>query len=143
LLRAVRAAGIRAVRNPFEPAWSCRATPVAPLIRRIEVDLLRPFERAFHRIVAEEGFTTTNGALGILATGTLDATTVASLLKNMPPGVWELVMHPGYNDADLNQAHTRLKASRETELNSLLSAQSQDNPELVSFADLADGTASS
>ena len=30
VLRAARAAGIRAVRNPFEPEWAVRATPGAP-----------------------------------------------------------------------------------------------------------------
>jgi predicted glycoside hydrolase/deacetylase ChbG (UPF0249 family) len=136
LLRAARAAGIRAVRNPFEPAWSCRATPDAPLVRRIEVDLLRFFEPAFHRIVAEEGFATTSGALGVLATGTLNATTIPSLLGSIPPGTWELVTHPGYDDSDLDQARTRLKASREVERQALLAIRPPDGVELVSFAHL-------
>jgi len=144
LLRAARAAGIRAVRNPFEPSWSCRATPGAPLVRRIEVDLLRPLELTFHRIVAEEGFATTNGALGVLATGTLNATTITSLLGSIPPGTWELVTHPGYNDLDLDQARTRLKASRDIERQGLLAIQAPDGVELVSFAQLiAEGTAHS
>lgn len=144
LLRAARAAGIGAVRNPFEPDWSCRASPGAPLVRRIEVDLLRPFEPAFHRIVAEEGFATTSGALGVLATGTLNAATITSLLKDIPPGTWELVTHPGYNDLDLDQARTRLKASRDIERQGLLAIQAPDGVELVSFAHLiAEGTARS
>jgi predicted glycoside hydrolase/deacetylase ChbG (UPF0249 family) len=65
VLRAAKAAGIRAVRNPFEPAWSLRATPKAPWIRRAEVRLLRMLEPSFRRIVAEEGFTTTDGAIGV------------------------------------------------------------------------------
>lgn len=93
VLRAARAAGIRAVRNPFEPAWSRRATPNASWLRRAEVSLLRLLEPAFRRIVAEEGFTTTDGALGVLATGTLDAATLAALLNNLPAGTWELVTH--------------------------------------------------
>ena len=137
VLRAARAAGIRAVRNPFEPAWSRRATPHAPWLRRAEVSLLRLWEPAFRRIVAEEGFTTTDGALGVLATGTLDAATLAALLSNLPAGTWELVTHPGYNDTDLAQAHTRLLASREIERLALSAIDV--NMELISFSRLGSG----
>jgi hopanoid biosynthesis associated protein HpnK len=137
VLRAARAAGIRSVRNPFEPAWSLRATCGAPWIRRAQVRLLRLLEPAFRRIVAEEGFTTTDGAVGVLATGTLDSTTVSSLLRNLPEGTWELVTHPGYNDSDLAQAHTRLLASRETEQQILLAIVPWDGVESISFAQLA------
>ena len=137
VLRAARAAGIRAVRNPFEPPWSRRATPHAPWLRRAEVSLLRLWEPAFRRIVAEEGFTTTDGALGVLATGTLDAATLAALLSNLPAGTWELVTHPGYNDTDLAQAHTRLLASREIERLALSAIDV--NMELISFSRLGSG----
>ena len=136
VLRAARAAGIRAVRNPFEPEWSLRATSGGGGIRRMEVSLLRRFEPAFRRIVAEEGFTTTDGAIGVLATGILDAATVRSLLRNMPPGTWELVTHPGYNDSDLAQARTRLLASREIELEALLRLQKVPGFDVISFAEL-------
>ena len=136
VLRAARAAGIRAVRNPFEPDWSLRATPGAPWLRRTEVMLLRQLEPAFRRIVAEEGFVTSDGAVGVLATGTLDATTVSSLLRKLPPGAWELVTHPGYNDADLAQAHTRLLASRETEWGALHALKGFPEIDLISFSGL-------
>ncbi len=136
VLRAARAAGIRAVRNPFEPSWSLRATPGAPWIRRAEVRLLRLLEPTFQRIVAEQGCTTTDGAIGVAATGTLDAATIASLLANLPAGTWELVMHPGYNDADLAQAHTRLLVSREIEREAVLALVPQSGVKLVGFAQL-------
>jgi hopanoid biosynthesis associated protein HpnK len=139
VLRAARAAGIHAVRNPFEPAWSRRTTPHAPWMRRAEVSLLRLWEPAFRRIVAEEGFTTTDGALGVLATGTLDAAALSSLLRNLPAGTWELVTHPGYNDADLAQAHTRLLASRETERLALSAIHLNNEMELISFSRLGNG----
>jgi len=136
VLRAAREAGIRAVRNPFEPTWSWRATPGAPWIRRAQTRLLRLLEPTFRRIVAEEGFTTTDGAIGVLATGTLDSATVSSLLQKLPEGTWELVMHPGYNDTDLAQAHTRLLASREVERQALLALEQIPGMELISFEDL-------
>jgi predicted glycoside hydrolase/deacetylase ChbG (UPF0249 family) len=136
VLRAARAAGIGAVRNPFEPAWSSRATPGAPWVRRVQVALLRRLESTFLRIVTEEGFVTTGGSVGVLATGTLDSATVASLLSAMPEGTFELVSHPGYNDSDLAQAHTRLLASRETERGALETLKQFAAVKLISFADL-------
>lgn len=136
VLRAAKAAGIHRVRNPFEPVWSVRATPSAPWVRRFQVSLLRRLESTFYRIVAEEGFTTTGGALGVLATGTLDRRTVQSLTSALPPGDYELVAHPGYNDTDLAHAHTRLLASRETERDALLALREMSHTQLISFAGL-------
>lgn len=136
LLRAARKAGVRAVRNPFEPAWGQRATLGAPWIRRAQVQLLRRLRPAFQRIVAQQGFITTSGAIGVLATGTLDAGTVTSLLRAMPAGVWELVTHPGYNDAALAAARTRLVASRAIERDALQSLKHVAGIELISFASL-------
>ncbi len=142
VLRAARAAGIRAVRNPFEPAWSVRATEGPPWMRRAQVSVLRRFEHTFRQIASEEGFETTNGSIGVLATGTLDAATINSLLRNLPDsGTWELVTHPGYNDADLARAHTRLLAERETERNALHALNQFPAAELISFARLAERTA--
>ncbi len=136
LLRAARACGVRAVRNPFEPAWSQSATPGAPWMRCMQVALLRRLTPAFRRIVAEEGFTTTDGSIGVLATGTLDARTVSSLAAALPEGIFELVSHPGYNDADLARAHTRLLGSREAEQQALHVLQEFPQIDLVSFAEL-------
>ena len=137
VLRAARAAGIRNVRNPFEPAWSIRATPRAPWLRRFQVQLLHNLEPAFRRIVAEEGFVTTDGAIGVLATGTLDAETLTSLVSAMPDGTWELVTHPGYNDTALANAGTRLLASRETEMATLTNTKFPQDIELINFGQLS------
>lgn len=136
VLRAARAAGIRAVRNPFEPVWSLHATPGAPWVRRAEVTLLRLLSGKFWQIVAEEGFTTTDGSIGVLATGTLDAATISSLLSALPEGTFELVAHPGYNDHDLAQIHTRLLASREIEREALATLRNFPEIELISFGGL-------
>ena len=137
VLRAARNAGITAVRNPFEPAWSVSATPAAPWLRRFQVNTLRRLQNKFLRIVAEEGFHTTSGALGVLATGTLNAATVGSLLQQLPSaGVYELVAHPGYNDADLARTHTRLHASREVERQALAAIAQHADVELVNFSAL-------
>ncbi|MBT9330411.1 ChbG/HpnK family deacetylase [Paracidobacterium acidisoli] len=122
LLRAALQCGVHAVRNPFEPEWALAATPGAPFVRRMEVRALRTQQKTFRRLVREAGLATPDGAIGVLATGTLDATTLRSLLRALPSGdqVWELVCHPGYTDAELDRVRTRLRASRNTEHAALL-----------------------
>jgi predicted glycoside hydrolase/deacetylase ChbG (UPF0249 family) len=141
LLRAARSCGITRIRNPFEPAWSVGATPNAPVLRRAQVKLLqRALQPAFRRIVTEEGFTTTDGAIGVLATGTLDTGSLESLLQAVPDGDWELVTHPGYyDDGALDAVRTRLRASRETERTALEASTDLKRFKLINFADLAPG----
>jgi predicted glycoside hydrolase/deacetylase ChbG (UPF0249 family) len=136
VLRAARKAGILAVRNPFETLWSLNATLDAPELRRAQVVLLRRLEPTFQRIVAEEGFTTTDGAVGVLATGSLNIAALKTILSAMPEGTFELVAHPGYRDADLEHANTRLLASREIERNALMALRDLRGVELISFAQL-------
>jgi hopanoid biosynthesis associated protein HpnK len=136
VLRAARAAGIRAVRNPFEPVWAVRATAGAKLARIAEVTLLRWLEPVCRRIIADEGFVTTSGTVAMVGTGVLNAAMVRSLLGQLPPGSWELVTHPGYNDADLAQIRTRLRASREIEREALQAIKKFPEIELISFRDL-------
>jgi predicted glycoside hydrolase/deacetylase ChbG (UPF0249 family) len=137
VLRAAKAAGIHAVRNPFEPLWSLNATPNAPELRRAQVLMLRRFEAKFRRIVAEEGFQTTDGAIGVLATGTVNIATVHALVTAMPEGTFELVSHPGYRDEQLAKANTRLLQSREIERNALMAIKEYRGIDLISFAGLA------
>ncbi len=120
LLEAARACGVPAVRNPFEPDWALRATKgSATTLRRLAVVALGSQHRAFRRAVDASGLATTSGTIGVLATGTLDvAATLRVLLAAMPDdpaATWELVCHPGYQDAALDRVRTRLRASRAAE----------------------------
>ena len=63
------------------------------------------------------------------------------ILERIPDGTWELVCHPGYDDADLAQAGTRLRASRVKELELLTAPALQETLEryeikLLSYNDL-------
>lgn len=137
VLRAAKAAGIHAIRNPFEPIWSLNATTDAPELRRAEIIMLRRFEPKFRRIVAEEGFVTTEGAIGVLATGTVNIAAVNALINAMPEGTFEFVSHPGYRDEQLAKSNTRLLESREIERNALMAIKDYGGMELISFAGLA------
>ncbi|QNI33706.1 ChbG/HpnK family deacetylase [Alloacidobacterium dinghuense] len=137
LLRAALACGVKAIRNPFEPNWSLNATANAGHVRKMQVRLLRSQSSAFSEEVNRARLLTTDGAIGVLATGTLDALTIRNLLAAMPDGTWELVCHPGYNDEALQQANTRLLESRDVERTALLETIPHANAELIHFGQLA------
>jgi hypothetical protein len=80
---------------------------------------------------------TTDGTIAMAGTGTLNAATLRSLLTQLPAGTWELVTHPGYNDADLARVRTRLRESRDIERLALAALQEIPGIELISFAALA------
>ena len=104
--------------------------------------MLRGFARQFREAVQQAGIATTDGTLAIVATGTLNDRLLRLMVENLPEGTWELVCHPGYNDADLQGIQTRLRESREQELRILTSQSTRDllaanGVEMVSFRDLA------
>ena len=148
LLRAAVQCGIGAVRNPFEPEWSRAATAAlsAPLVRRMELRLLAGYRAGFLREVDRAGLRTTTGALGVLATGTLQAPVLEALLAALERhgaanDCYELVCHPGFHDAALDAQRTRLRGERETERAALLDViprwTGAGGPHrLVSFADV-------
>ncbi len=119
VLRAAKACDVPAIRNPFEPRWSVVATADAGAIRALQVRLLGRFRDRFWKLVRKHGFATTDGCLGVTATGTLQASTLQAILNQLPEGTWELVCHPGYVDEELRATRTRLQGSRETEVAAL------------------------
>jgi len=120
VLRAAVLANVACIRNPFEPDWGLAATPKPSLVRALQLRALATQRNYFLAATEHIGMITTDGSLGVLATGSLDATTLRRILSAMPDGTWELVCHPGYLDAELHAAGTRLLASREAERAALL-----------------------
>ena len=78
--------------------------------------VLRALAGKFRDAAKRQGMVTPDGTLGIVVTGTLDERLFRAIAAIIPEGTWEFVCHPGYNDAELQQANTRLRESRETEL---------------------------
>jgi chitin disaccharide deacetylase len=145
LLRAAKACGIRAVRNPFEPlrCWPPLMVLNTPglWLRSAGVMAFQMFAADFHSAVKEEGMVSPDGTVGIAVTGMLDQKWLSRILEALPEGTWELVCHPGYSDADLQAAGTRLTQSREIELSALTSEETKKalahrQIELISYADL-------
>jgi len=142
LLKAAKACGVKAIRNPFgRVAFSELATRPKLWKRYGQLMLLNPFARQFLQSVQSEGILTPDGCLGVAATGVLDEALFQSIVENLPEGTWEFVTHPGYNDSDLDRVATRLRQSRERELRLLTSPGVREDLarqgiELISYRDL-------
>jgi chitin disaccharide deacetylase len=145
LLRAARARGVRAIRNPFGPRkpLTSRALLARPGLwtRYVEVRILRALASEFRDSAEREGLVTPDGTLGIVVTGALDEKLFRAVAAIIPGGTWEFVCHPGYNDDDLKSAKTRLRESREIELRVLTMPEAQEfllrqGIEVISYRDL-------
>jgi chitin disaccharide deacetylase len=131
MLRAAKICGVRAIRSPFVPMKAIMAQQFAGkriLMKRYgQVRVLNMFAPAFRRQLERSGLRAPDGVIGVIETGVLDSVLLRQALTSLPEGTWELVSHPGYADADLRAAHTRLVESRERERSLLTS------PELKEF----------
>ncbi|HTU41754.1 MAG TPA: ChbG/HpnK family deacetylase [Candidatus Aquilonibacter sp.] len=148
VLRAARACGIRAIRNPFGPRTPLKSSDLLPRpnlwTRYAEMKILRNLARKFRETAQRQGFITPDGTLGIEVTGALDRTLFRAIAQIIPEGTWEFVCHPGYNDADLKSANTRLRESRETELQVLTLPEAREmlstqGIDLISYHDFTRG----
>ncbi len=141
LLHAARRCSIGAIRNPFEPSWSL-SLHQGTRLRRTTIRLLnRAFRPTFESLLraAHPDIATTDGTLAIAVTGDLNPLTLSRTLTALPPtGTFELVCHPGYNDAALAALPTRLRASREIEFHAILQRipalfENPEPPELIHY----------
>jgi hopanoid biosynthesis associated protein HpnK len=145
LLAVAKECGVRAVRNPFGPL---KTLAYAHLMRRpklwtryTEVGILRHFAEEFKKQVAAHSMITPDGSFGIVVTGALTQELFDAVMGCIPEGTWEFVCHPGYNDADLEKISTRLRSSRDVELQILTSEASRatlqkHGIELISYREL-------
>jgi len=143
LLRAAQACGVTAVRNPFGPLHlSVLAKRPSLWKQHTKVTFLSPLGKTFRRLVTEAGLLAPDGTIGIVATGALDDRLLENIVDSLPEGTWELVCHPGYNDAELGTIRTRLRESRAVELRLLTLPETREllarkGVQLISYRDLA------
>ena len=142
LLRAAKTCGVRKIRNPFGPLLLAGLLRHASVWKRwIEFRALQTLARTFRETVKRSGMITPDGTIGIVATGALDKDLFHSLIENLSDGTWEFVCHPGYNDPELQSLQTRLRKSREQELQILTAPATREllqrnYIELISYHDL-------
>jgi chitin disaccharide deacetylase len=132
--------GISWVRRPFDfPMNSLRGT--VPALKRAMSDGLGLLRRRFHRVLQRHGCKTTSHFAGFQITGRFHTAQLVELLAMLPEGSTELMCHPGRCGEALRGARTRLKESRERELEALVApevraALQQNQVELVRYSEL-------
>jgi predicted glycoside hydrolase/deacetylase ChbG (UPF0249 family) len=144
LLNLAEQNSILAIRQPFEQDWSL-ALGHGKQIRRLQVKLLGSLKTKFDQQpqIRSRRIVTTDGTIGISATGNLYRETLHEILQAIPAeGAFELVCHPGYNDSDLDRITTRLREHRDIERNALLTeipaiASHPNAPQLIHYGDLS------
>jgi predicted glycoside hydrolase/deacetylase ChbG (UPF0249 family) len=123
VVRLARRFGIQAVRVPCEPdpvrgavrhAFTARANRQA-----IENLALAPWAWRDRGILRREGLPAAPRFVGRVLTGLFTPRTFRALLKSLPPGVSELMVHPGYFDRALDLVNTRLREQRAAEVSLL------------------------
>jgi predicted glycoside hydrolase/deacetylase ChbG (UPF0249 family) len=110
-----------------------------PWVRRpFQVPLMR---RRFRAVLERHGCRTTDRFAGFHLTGRLRTRELAALIRELPGGATELMCHPGRCTAELRAARTRLKQSRQAELEALAAPEvreaiAQAGVRLVSYREL-------
>ncbi len=107
--------GIPAVRFPYEPFLE--RGPVN-LKTRLFLLLLFVPSIIIRKILEDHGLRFPDNFRGVLSTGRWTKRGFLRLLKTLPVGVTEIMVHPGYTRG-LSKSYTRLISSRETELDIL------------------------
>jgi predicted glycoside hydrolase/deacetylase ChbG (UPF0249 family) len=129
---------IRWVRRPFDFPMNAAPPAIPPITRMVNaaMGLLRP---RVERVLASHGCRMTDHFAGFQITGHFRTAELVRLLDALPDGTTELMCHPGYCTDELRGARTRLKESRERELEALMAGETRlaterNGVELVGYA---------
>jgi len=134
--RLAEESGVKWVRRPLD--FPLSATGEVPRLKRLTSNALGLTRRRFHRVLERHGCRTTDHFAGFQITGRFRAAELVELMRVLPEGSTELMCHPGRCGSALRAGRTRLKESREQELEALIApevraALSQHGIELVNY----------
>ncbi len=126
VIRLAQEFGIPAVRCPVEQYAHATVPPRNHVVSRFSsvkqylVSLaVSKLARSFRGKLARVGLLSPTYFYGLSQTGFLDARAIREILEDLPPGISELMCHPGYRDVDLERTRTRLLTQREIEIQGL------------------------
>jgi len=111
------------VRRPFDFPLTPATRPSVVWSKRASSQALGVVRRRFARVLARHGCRSTDHFAGFQITGRYNATELAELIRTLPAGSTEFMCHPGICGDELRAARTRLKESRERELQALTSPE--------------------
>jgi hopanoid biosynthesis associated protein HpnK len=122
--RLARQIGVEAVRVPHETPAAAAVLRYAfsrgPRRQAIENLLLTPWSRRDRAMLAEYGLPPAPRFTGRALTGFFTRTSLEELLASLADGTTELMTHPGYPDAALDDVRTRLRRERAEEAELLM-----------------------
>lgn len=108
------------VRRPFD--FPMQAGGVG-MTRRFVSGSFGLVRGRFQRVLTAHHCRMTDYFAGFQITGRYDAAELARLIAQLPEGITEFMCHPGYFTSELASTGTRLKESRQRELESLTSCE--------------------
>jgi len=132
--------GIRWVRRPFDlPLTAARRG--APRLKQWTNNAMSLMRQRFHRVLKSRDCRYTDHFAGFLLTGRFHTAELVNLLGSLPDGSTEFMCHPGQCGDTLRRARTRLKESRQRELEALVApevrqALERNSIELVNYRQL-------
>lgn len=118
IVKVARRHGVRYIRRPFDLPLGA-AQPRIPFSKRQTAHGISLMRARFRRMLESNGYRATDHFAGFQITGRFETAHLAGLLADLPEGTTELMTHPGFCRAELAAARTRLKQSRERELEAL------------------------
>jgi predicted glycoside hydrolase/deacetylase ChbG (UPF0249 family) len=128
VLRLAKRNNIAAVRISHEgsslrAALSSGEKQNIPLVMKqgVQARVLKLLARDARALAEAAGIASTDYFCGIAQTGELTIEGMKCLLQNLPEGTTEIMCHPGFMDKELEESATRLRDSRELEVQILTS----------------------
>ncbi|MGA3294736.1 MAG: hopanoid biosynthesis-associated protein HpnK [Candidatus Acidiferrales bacterium] len=137
--------GIKRVRKPIEnlrDSWkSVRGDAGVSSKQLAAVAAVRVVSSQFYSISKKYGLRSPDNFLGVAVTGQLGAEALCRLIDTLPPGITEIMLHPGICDAELIGTGSRLQRERQLELEGLLApevrrAVERQGVRLISYREL-------
>jgi predicted glycoside hydrolase/deacetylase ChbG (UPF0249 family) len=110
------------IRRPFDVPMGALAKSVPATVRFVNgvAGLMRG---RFRRLIRKHGCRSTDAFAGFQMTGRFHTPELVKLIGSLPEGSTEFMCHPGHCGDALRRAGTRLKESRERELEALQAGQ--------------------
>lgn len=134
---------IRWIRRPFDFPLTA-AQGAVPKLKRLTSGAMGLMRRRFRRVLERYHCRATDYFAGFQITGRFRTAELVALLGAMPEGCTEFMCHPGRCGEALRGARTRLKESREAELEALIAPEAREavksaGIELVNYRQLYRG----
>ena len=108
------------IRRPFDFPVEPQELPLSKRLISQAFGIVRP---RLERVLRKNGCRSTDHFAGFSLTGRFTAADIVTLIRSLPDGSTELMVHPGHCTAELMAARTRLKESRALELAALVAPE--------------------